>query len=170
MFTKLFNWLASMFSRTSLIEDYSFYSLKDRQIYRYFDGIKVVSADPMILYRKLMDVKPDLVSDMKVAESDWKSENTKAQARIVTKIRGLFDVKSFEEGGLTEMETEGLLDHFLVYTDTVKKNLRSSATSSSSSVVSPPTSVESLPISSSSDSGSVASESPIAEPEPSPMV
>ncbi len=38
--------------------------------------------------------------------------------------RGIFDVKSFDQGGLGEVETLALLDHFIDYVESVKKNTR----------------------------------------------
>src|SRR5258708_39847256 len=123
----MFRWLKSLFTKQ---EDYNFYRPSEQQIYRYFDGQKVVSSDPMILYKKLMEVGPDLAVDIQVSESTLVKnyESIAAQNKVQEKIRKIFNVKSFVDGGLTEAKAGELLDHFLVYTEIVKKNSSQSLT------------------------------------------
>ncbi len=148
----LFKWIGSWFSPK---DEYSFYFPGEMSIYHYWDGQKKVSADPMTLYKKLMSVGPELAVDIQVANSTLvKNEDSiKANNSLIRKIREIFSVKSYEEGGLTEAATANLLDHFLIYTEVVKKNSNPSLTSSTleDSKVS---SVESQPIIKSSESGS----------------
>lgn len=101
----------------------------EMQIYSYFDGKQVVRADPMTLYKRVMEVGPELAIDIKVANSVSRDAN-KAHEGLLKKIRTIFNVRPLEEGGLTEVATANLLDHFLIYTETVKKNSSLLSTSS----------------------------------------
>lgn len=148
---------------------YDIYHPRERMIYHYFDGQKVVHADPLQLERKLMDVGPELSIDMKVAKSISK-DAAKAHTEMVKKCREIFNVKSVEEGGLTELETVLLLEHYLAYTDEVKKNW--------SRIVTPPTATSAPyacsldvapPTPNSSGSGSTGGENITVAQQSSPM-
>ena len=148
-------------------EPADFYHPKERRIYSYHDGGKMVIVDPMLLYKKLMEVSADLSVDMKVANSQSKDAR-KAHDAMIKRLRDVFEIKSFAEGGLTEVETLDLMDHFLSYIDDVKKN---SSTSQTSSKETPDLSNSSLaenpPSPNSSGSGSTGIEQPIGAPMPS---
>lgn len=98
----------------------SLYKPSERMIYRYFDGQKNVEVDPMIIFRAVSDHKHELSVDMKVSSLPMKG-NIEAYQTLLNTIRKIFNVKPHAEGGLTEIETVALLDHWLVYEDTQKK-------------------------------------------------
>lgn len=168
MFSRFWSWLVSFFRKTPALiqESYDVYLPQDREIYSYFDGEKVVRVDPMPIYKKIMAIGPELSVDIKVARSPMKDAQ-KAHGAAVRKIREVFSIKEFDKGGLTEQESMDLLDHFLDYADSIKKN-------SSTSVISPPEtslptsvplpdlsgvgSVPNQPTTNTSDSGSTVSE------------
>lgn len=153
MLRRFFSWLFSLFSSRSQTD---IYKPGERLIYRYSNGQKTITADPLTLYKRVMDVGPYLSIDMKVAQSISKDAG-KAHNEMILRVRGIFNVEPLEKGGLTELETLQLLDHFLEYCERIKKNSRQFVTSSTSSAVSPITSEKaSLPMSNSSDSGSTA--------------
>ncbi len=166
---KLLDWLKSWFSKDS-IGGFEVYHPGERAIYSYFDGAKMVRADPVVLYKGLMAVRSELAVDIKVANSTLvKAADAKeAHDRLIAKIRGIFGLKSLEEGGLTESEAYGLMDHFLVYAERVKKNLSRSPTPSTPTVASSSTSEAGQTTAPSSGSGSTASEPSTAKPEPLP--
>lgn len=144
------------------------YRPKERKIYRYWNGKKYVEADPMVLYKRMMEVKGDLTADQKLARSISK-DALKGHTAMLTKIRNIFEVDKYEDGGLTEAETSDLLDHFMIYCHWVKKNSSPSAISpEATSPTSPPSSVENPSTSSISDSGSTEDEKKTDEPESSP--
>jgi hypothetical protein len=162
--SKVRNW-ASRVAAKRQQEKLDVYKPTERLLYSYFDGTKMVKADPLVLYKKMMDIGPELSINIKISSSPMK-EAGKAYADMVEQIRGIFGIKILEEGGLTELETAALLDHFLVYCDTVKKNSRFSPISSTSSEAAPVSSVDDQPTPSFSDSGSTAS-APITAAPPS---
>ncbi len=144
------------------------YHPKGRMIYQFFNGEEVIRIDPMVLYKRLADIGPELDVDIRVARSESKAAPA-AYESMITKIRSVFDVKSLAEGGLTEAETVELFDHFLAYNSNLKKNSAVSATSSARSETSAPSSAAGPATWSSTDSGSIASGSGTAKPAPSPL-
>ena len=163
MWYKPWTWLGN--GKTD-ITSFANYSVNERLIYQYFDGTKVVRADPLILFKKVMNVGLELSVDMKVANSPMKSAG-ESYTKAVGKIRSLFAIKPFEEGGLTEVESFGLLNHFLDYCEQVKKNSSFFVTSSNKWATASAKSSDqtTTPI---SESGSTASDSSIDEPPKSP--
>lgn len=157
----MFGWLRGLFRRE---DAFDLYRPKDRLIYSYFDGQRVVKADPMVLHKRLMEVGPDLSVEMKVAASESKDAAT-YHGKLIERIRKIFDVKTLTEGGLGEVETTELLDHFLTYCGRIKK--KDSPPPTSPGATSPPSA--SSPVAnpatpSSSPSGSTANASPNVSP------
>lgn len=162
----MLGWLKRLFGSTPTSPD--LYHPGERMIFSYFDGGKVVRADPMVLERKLMAVGPELNIDIKVSRSISK-DAPESHKRMLEKLRDIFGVKSLEEGGLTEVETVSLFEHYLWYTDTLKKNSSLTVTSpTGTSAPSGPSSDGSPPTSSSSASGSTGSEISTGGPGSSP--
>jgi len=142
----------------------SIYRPKERMIFQFWNGQKMVSGDPLVLFKRMSDVGPELAIDIKVSSSPSK-DASKAHNNVVDKIRGIFGVQSLEQGGLSELETLQLLDTFLLYCDRVKKNSSQSVIWPTPSVDSTSSSEENPPTLNSSDSGSIESESKTDEPE-----
>jgi len=169
MLKSFFSWLASLFKKPTSVDDerYDLFRPKQRLIYHYFNGNKVVSADPMILHRKMMAKAPDLYIDSKVATFPNK-DSGQAQINLTKNIREIFGVKPLDEGGLTELETAELWKSFLIYCEWVKKNWKVPPTSpTATSATIEATSAGNQPTSNTSASGSIASEQNTAEPCPS---
>lgn len=149
-------------------EKYDLFMPEERLIYHYWNGQDIVAMDPLVLYKKMQQVGPELSIDMVVAHSASKDANT-AHTGLVVKIRNIFNVKNLGEGGLSEFETVQLLDHFLIYCESLKKNMSSYATSpmvtSSHSV---PSTAARQPTTSSVGSGSTESVPSTGEPVPLP--
>ena len=163
---RIWEWLSGLFARRGGSHD--FYRPGQRLIYRYWDGEKVITADPMVLYRRVSDVGPELSVDIRVTNSISKGAG-KAYTNVLKKVREIFSVKSLEEGGLSETETLELLDHFLGYCDGVKKNSRSTLTTATeTSAPSAPSSAESPPTTNTSASGSTGGEPFTAGPALTP--
>ena len=104
------------------------YSPRERLIYSYSDGTQVVRADPLTLWKRMMEVGPELSIDMRVAHSPSK-DAVKAHGSALEKIRRIFAVRSWEEGGLSQLETFELLNHFMEWVGEQKKNGSSAPTS-----------------------------------------
>ena len=138
MLTKLFAWFRSWFPA----DKYAMYSPKQREIYSYFNGDKVVRADPMPLFKSVMDQFSELSIDFKVAASPHK-DAAKAWDNAVARVRTIFGIKTLDEGGLTERETVDLYNHFWDFMDSVKKNSPSCQTPPEDGL---PTSASSTPV------------------------
>lgn len=169
----MFNWLWSLF-----YEDvsYNIYNPKERNIYSYLKGKEgVIEADPMPLERKLAEVREELRNDILTAKSpvaprEWVDK--RYQAALV-KIRAIFGIKNFEEGGLLQEELFDLLDHFIHFTTNVKKNSKKypiSVGETSTDLAPPIMPVESPPILNTLDSGSIVKEPSTVLQEPLPTV
>lgn len=135
------------------------YRPEERCIYRYFDGEKVRACDPMILYKRMAEVAGDLGAYISLAYSPSKDSRS-GWDKMIEKIRWIYDVRPFEEGGLLEGECVSLHDHFNTFVADQKKTASSSPTMSTedSPSTSPSTegspSTESTSASGSTDAGS----------------
>jgi hypothetical protein len=145
------------------------YQPEERLIFHYYSGEYkgIVKADPMVLYKRFMSVRGDLQGDITVAFSPSKGAQA-AHDGMIAKIRTLFDLVPYDQGGLTEGEAYELLQYFWSWCDRVKKNSKSSPTSPDATPDSsaPPTG-EGPPTTSTSDFGSTSAENTTAAPGPS---
>lgn len=96
-----------------------------RLIYSYYAGTEggeaiIRKADPVALYKRVLEHGPEIDVDRKVAQSRSK-DALASHARLVTRLRDVFNVRPYEQGGLTEAELEALLDHFLLFMLRTKK-------------------------------------------------
>lgn len=160
MFRRLYFWLFK--------DRYDYYHPGERKLYKYFNGKEMVTEDPMVLYKKIMDVGPELDVDWKLAMSISKDARL-GHNKLVEKVRKVFAIPPLKEGGLTETETVDLLFHFMIYTGMIKKNSQTVATPATA----PSPSTESSPAGESattntSDSGSTATDTETSKQELSP--
>lgn len=162
----MFSWFTSLFRSSK--DKYDLYHPAERSIYHYWNGKERIDADPMVIYKRLMEISSDLSVDIKVAASTSK-DNYKKHDCMIEGIAKVFQVESLGKGGLTNIETIDLLNHFLNFCDRVKKNSNLFPTSSISSVDFKTSIAEDQPTTNSSDSGSTEKESSTAEPPPSPL-
>ncbi len=166
----MFVWLKRLLGWKTEEYRLDIYSPKQRAIFRYFDGQKVRDVDPMVIYRKIMDGAADLSIAMKVARSGWKGEAAKAHDEMIADLRGIFGVKSLDEGGLTEPETAELFVQFMNYCGWVKKNWSPPTTLPEDVLPSTSPSPDGgSPTPNSSGSGSSAAVPPTAPPTPLPL-
>lgn len=152
-------------------QEYAFdvYRPAERLVYTYWHGTGYRMADPLVLYRKMMAVGPELSVDIKVANTPGYKGAAEGHAKMIEKIKNIFEVKSFDEGGLTEVEMMELFDHFNDFCGDVEKKTSPPPTSpTGTSGTTPPSSAESPPTSSSSASGSTDAAPPTESPPPSP--
>lgn len=166
MFRRLLDWLCGKIGSPE--ERYDYWTPGERMIFRYFNGSKTVAADPLVLYKRMMEVWPELSIDINVSISPLK-EAPEAHNKAVQKIRKIFAVGTLEEGGLTDVECFQILEQFQTYSGWVKKNSRVSAIQPEEiSGASDSSTEEGRNISSSSASGSINPESGTVPPIPSP--
>lgn len=102
----------------------------NRQFYQYYNGEKLVLADPIKLYRKLLSY-PDLNLDHDIKLISAAGDNPQgieALERLLKATRDIFQVKEYEEKGLLDSEVMDLLVDFSNYMLSVKKNTNSTQT------------------------------------------
>jgi hypothetical protein len=164
----MFGWLRNLFAGRNTLDTWN---PKERLLFHYFDGKKMIHADPMVVYKSFMEVGPELKADIDVVNFPTPIKGVeKAHEGMITKIRKIFQVETLENGGLTEIEVTDLLDKFLNYCDAVKKNGKPLPTLPATSVPSAPSSGGSQPTPNSSASGSTAAAPSTSVPPPSPSV
>lgn len=145
------------------------YNPKERFIFRYFNGEKIIPADPMRLQQKLIDKLQELSTDLKVSNVPQYPGAEDSYQKLCANIRLIFKIKPLDQGGLTETELEELLSQFVDYCNWTKKKL--SPTQTSQETTSPTTKsslAESPPTLNSSVSTLTEIERPIEGPRRSP--
>lgn len=173
MFTWLYNLL---FGRRG--EGIDFYTPRERLIYTYFTGTdakgkrQYARADPLELWKRVMDNGPAITINMKVAASKSKDARAKHD-ELMEDLRKAFQVRPYREGGLTDVELMDLFNHFMAYVGGVKKNSPTSTTSAppeaeGPSPASSPSTGGGPPTESSSGSGSTGSGPASSPPAPPP--
>lgn len=173
----MFGWLKRLFSKPRL----DVYHPRERLIFRYFNGHRTVLADPLVLCQRVSSRGKELDRLQVVARSTLIQPKVAEEHRVeyVAHLRDVFKipplVDSFEvgEGGratLTDTEVEGLLDQFMWFCDSVKKNSKQLRTTYESSQEPPETTSEpaASPTSPTSGSGSTEPTAPSEPPAPSP--
>lgn len=153
-------------------ESFDIYQPKERLIYSYFNGKVLVKADPIILYKKIMDCGPELHTDLKIANTELPikpKEKIDAHNNAIEKVKIIFNLESLSEGGLSQLETIDLLDHFLTYCDQLKKNSNQLSISSNNLEDSKISTKGNQVTPNSLDSGSIEKEVSTVKLEPSPL-
>lgn len=168
----MFSWLWRLFFGRGA-SDYLTYSPRQRMIYRHCVGFTadrepvMVSKDPMVLWRRMSAQGAELNVNMRVAVSPSKGA-AECHKKLMAQVRDIFEVKSFEEGGLTELELSQLLDHFLTFIAEVKKKAQNSTTNSGGPSPTSEASTEGGPATpNGSPSGSTGTDPSTAPPTPS---
>lgn len=152
------------------------YRPRERRIWTYFNGERMVVADPQMLWSAIVAVGPSLSLDFKVAAS-ISQDAPNAHTRVVATIRRIFKLRDMvdgfelpQEGTLTNGEACDLFDAFVIYVQKLKKN--SPPTAIFAETTSPPiasSSAEGPATKPGSPSGSCATATNIASPAPSAM-
>jgi len=147
------------------IESSEPYSDGQRKIYTYWNGSRWVHADPLPLYKRVMEKGPILSADIKAANSGTQFAKP-AHDKLVENIRSIFNITPLKngvecDGTLTDAQVATLLDSFLEWCEGVKKNSSPPAILSTCSEPNA-SSDENLATCSSSESGSTGGESTTA--------
>jgi hypothetical protein len=96
---------------------------RDRRIFRFWDGRKWTSIDPMIPFRILAQHKDfDWEETPKLIAMPDKKVWLEAYQLEVSAVREAFGVRPFNDDGLTEAECIDLLVAFSIWQVDVKKN------------------------------------------------
>lgn len=111
----------------------SFFHRNERELFRYWDGIKRRSIDPLQAHRAIWnDQACNLLEDSRRSANPKKDDGSPfypiedvfaAEDRIRVLTRRVFGVAEWTETtpGLTLLETDNLLESFIVYCDDLKK-------------------------------------------------
>jgi hypothetical protein len=110
-----------------LFESQSARRQRQRRIFRYFDGQRESSADPLAAWIALAEDAEFEIEKHTAAIDAGDSEAYKVVSRAVRRV---FNVKPFADGGLTDQECLDLLLAFLGYMGSLKKSTNDSLTSS----------------------------------------
>ena len=167
MFKKWWDWILSFFVRNQE-ERYDVYKPSERNVYHYHKGYTpdtLVKADPVTLWKKVMDKGAEIDADWKAASIPQSKFAKGARENLLKNVREVFGLKTFEEGGLSEWDAMDLLMHFMTYCGMLKKSVSPSPTSSSNGEVSTSSSVESPPTPSSSACSFAGTEQPTELPK-----
>ena len=110
-----------------------------RELFKYFDGKRQRSIDPMRAYRALMgdpefdwETHPVEMDNLDSEDEFARKMASDASDATLKAIRDVFDVREWDdrtETGLTEADTVAILIDFVAYLDAVKKNISGSLTS-----------------------------------------
>jgi hypothetical protein len=111
----------------------------ERLIFHFFDGEKVVRADPMILWERMKERWNDLWVDAAVAFSQLDVKGKKeAREKWFANVCWIFKVRELDgSGGLTRAEIQGLYASFQTYCEWAKKKYKSTATSPETTLPTP---------------------------------
>lgn len=103
------------------------FTKKERQIFRFYDGEKMVGRDPITIQTKLATSHADWEVDIALLRGGTK-ESFEAYDRLVSGARNAFGVKAFDEvdgkeSGLLDAEVMEILIDYVGFLDEVKKKL-----------------------------------------------
>jgi len=93
---------------------------RSRFIFSYWNGSKIVKADPMVLWRSLQQHADFSEADFRLMKVDALRDSL--VHKLANVVRDVFDIKSPDDGGLTELETLEVLRSFIEYTGFQKKS------------------------------------------------
>lgn len=163
----MFNWLWSLFRGKKEELSSDLYREEDTWIYKFFDGTKMVRADPIHLYKRMREVWADLTISLKVADSIHPDAD-KEHGKAIGKIHYIFGTRPVDQdGGISDVKALELLIEFNAYYQDIKKKAKPSPTTPLPMEASTPLPAVVPPTPSSSDSGSTVNVPSTAVPDPS---
>ena len=109
-----------------------FWNIRNRNIFKYYDGVKVRYGDPLAILNKI-DTHPVYNAEKhpKLAQSSDKAVSVQAYQICVDCFRQAFNCPDFDDTtgrGLTMQEVITLNELFCKYCDDLKKNISNSST------------------------------------------
>lgn len=154
---------------------------QDRTIYKFFDGESVRKVDPKPIHTKLLAKRNEISADYKTAVFEIPNEFTeKAEISFYKTVRELFNLPPLGPDYRVEYQVDGktvktlsdaeclaVLDDFILFVETVKKNIPQSPTSSNPSALPPSPAEGSGDTKNGSASGSTGNGRSTSEREPS---
>lgn len=110
----MFNLLLNMFRRWAFA--------RRRNIYRFFDGQRMRSVDPLRLYREILMHEDYRADDWSMSRVDNRAVKLAAIARLASVWRFVTDTDTAEDGGLSDAECYSLIGEFVQYSEEQKKS------------------------------------------------
>lgn len=171
----MLGWLSKWFSKKQAddFDRIDVYNPQERLIFQYWNGKKIVHADPLVLYKRIADQGPELTQTITVAFSISKAA-TASYVDMIERFRSIFmidpPINPIDcSGTLSEVELAELFNKFLTYTERLKKNSRGLQMSSPNSEDCKTFSKENQATSNTADSGSTAAAPSTDVPPPPPV-
>jgi hypothetical protein len=93
---------------------------RNRYIYRFWNGQRIVLGDPMVLWRDLNAHEEYREDDLKLVAVEGLRD--KIIGKLAKVFRDVFHVQQVGDGGLTELECVEELARFLEYSSVQKKS------------------------------------------------
>jgi hypothetical protein len=97
-----------------------------RQLFKYSDGVRTRCVDPVMIMRAMIaHEKLNLETHLPQLTSEFPELQNEAAEIVVSATREIFGLKPFSDlnrAGLTELETIDVLNDFVIFTETLKKN------------------------------------------------
>lgn len=93
---------------------------RNRFIYRYWNGQRIVVGDPMVLWRSLQANENYREDDLKLLTVE--DLRLKVIERLAGVVKDVFTIPPVDQGGLTELECIEELARFLDYSGVQKKS------------------------------------------------
>lgn len=93
---------------------------RNRFIFAYWNGQKIVKGDPMVLWRSLQQHEDYREDDFKLIQVE--ALRNKIIGKLACVVRDVFCIKSVEDGGLTELECLDTLRAYIEYSGFQKKS------------------------------------------------
>jgi len=93
---------------------------RNRFIFAYWNGQKIVKGDPMVLWRSLQQHEDYREDDFKLIQVE--ALRNKIIGKLSGVVREVFNIKPAEEGGLTELECLDTLRAYIEYSGFQKKS------------------------------------------------
>ncbi len=135
MIAKFLKWMLSFLEKSESAappapkeDDFllSLYQPQERLIFKYFNGKEVVSADPMVLFKRYAAVQGDFNHQIRAIAAGWKPSTGDDSLALHTKVtdtmRQILDLPPFADGGLSDAEVGNCFAQFIQYSQVVKKN------------------------------------------------
>ena len=93
---------------------------KNRFVFTYWNGHKIVKGDPMVFWRELQQHEDYREDDFKLIQVD--GLRNQIFAKLSGVVRDVFGIQTVADGGLTELECLDVLRSYIEYSGFQKKS------------------------------------------------
>ena len=109
----MLQWLLELFKRGQQQQ-----VQREREIFHFWDGERDRAIDPLLAWGRMWE-DPECKIDEDLP--GWQRNELECVQRIYRCVCRMFDLKDYDHGGLTLIETLDLFKQYLTYTDNLKK-------------------------------------------------